>query len=164
MNKTFIITYYIQGEFYKQSTSKNNFDWEWADHVEDEIKKMYPDYKEISSSTEGYSVLFNEKQKKSICYHYKKIEYTGLQDANGSAIAVGDKLVLKEHSKSEDEIKDNMMSINSSAFGDGYYLRSVNHSRTHYLYKAGRFCGTIHAVPDINDVDQELMNNYIVLR
>ena len=62
------------------------------------------------------------------------------------------------------EIKDNMMSINSSAFGDGYYLRSVNHSKVHYLYKAGRFCGTIHAVPDINDVDQELMNNYIVLR
>lgn len=164
MNKSFIIEFYIQGEFYKQSTSKKNFNWKWMNQVENEINEMYPDYEEISSSTEGYRVLFNKKTMKAVCYHYTKVEYTGLQDANGSAIAVGDTLVKKDFI-SDQQMKDHMMVINNSGWDDGYYLRSLYNTEHHYKWdESGNYCGMIPAVPDIRNVNQEIMNDYIIVQ
>lgn len=169
MYKFFIITYYIQGQFYKQATRKDDYDWDWLKDTENEIIKQFPDYKSIRNALggrEGYNVLFNEEINAAVCFSYKMTEITGLLDANKNVITVGDTLVLKSIADTGDEekIKDYLVKIYCSGWNDGeYYLRSMYHTENHYKYDDdGHFIGTISAKPDIRNVNQEMMNDYII--
>lgn len=89
----FIISIYKDGKLVDTKVNKDDFDWKWfkkkyTNKIDQYLSRGWESAISSSSGSEGYTVLFNIKGKKSVYFSYINETLLDLKDADGKNISL----------------------------------------------------------------------------